>query len=90
MSGTRCLWESGLTCRNRANELTLCFTNESNAEMSLILRSYDDGFAYRYRLHGTGNDTMTGELSAFHVPANSKGWFARYAYPNYEWYDEST
>ena len=76
-------------CRNRANELTLCFTNESNAKMSLIFRAYDDGVAYRYQLHGTGNDTVTGELSAFHVPTGSKGWFARYAYPNYEWYYDS-
>ena len=73
-------------CRNRANELTLSFTNESDARMSLIFRAYDDGVAYRYQFHGTGKDTVIGEMSAFHVPAGSKGWFARYAYPNYEWY----
>ena len=33
--------------------------------MSLIFRAYDDGVAYRYQIHGTGKDTVMGELSAF-------------------------
>ena len=54
--------------------------------MSLILRAYDDGVAYRYRIHGTGEDTVASEASSFHIPTGSQGWFARYTQPNYEWY----
>ena len=73
-------------CFNRANELTLDFLNDSGGKMSLILRAYDDGVAYRYRIHGTGQDTVTSEASGFHIPAASQGWFARYTQPHYEWY----
>jgi alpha-glucosidase len=34
-------------CINKANELTLDFLNDTDAKMSLILRAYDDGIAYR-------------------------------------------
>ena len=73
-------------CCNKGNELTMDFANETNAKMSVIFRVYDDGIAYRYLLDGTGEDTVTSEASAFHIPTGSKGWFARYTYPNYEWY----
>ena len=73
-------------CFNRANELTLDFLNDSGGKMSLILRAYDDGVAYRYRLHGTGQDTVVNEESSFHIPTVSQGWFARYTQPHYEWY----
>ncbi|MHB0960027.1 MAG: glycoside hydrolase family 97 protein [Pirellulaceae bacterium] len=73
-------------CVNKANELTLDFLNDSGGTMSLILRAYDDGVAYRYRIHGTGQDTVTHEASSFHIPAASQGWFARYTQPHYESY----
>ena len=73
-------------CFNRANELVLDFANETGGTISLILRAYDDGVAYRYRIHGTGQDTVLNEDSSFHVPAGSQGWFARYTQPHYEWY----
>ncbi len=73
-------------CFNRANELVLDFTNETGGTISLILRAYDDGVAYRYQIHGSGQDTVLNEDSSFHVPAGSQGWFARYTQPHYEWY----
>lgn len=80
-------------CLNRANELTLEFLNETGEKMSLILRAYDDGVAYRYRIHGVGQDTVVSEASSFRLPAApqggpnaSQGWFARYTQPYYEWY----
>jgi alpha-glucosidase len=73
-------------CINRANELTLDFLNDTGGKISLILRAYDDGVAYRYRIHGTGQDTVVSEMSSFHIPPVSQGWFARYANTYYEWY----
>ncbi|MHB8969787.1 MAG: glycoside hydrolase family 97 protein [Pirellulaceae bacterium] len=76
-------------CLNRANELTLDFLNEPGGKLSLIMRAYDDGVAYRYRIEGTGQDTVTSEASSFRIPAGSQGWFARYTQPHYEWYYDS-
>ena len=73
-------------CLNRANELTLDFQNSFGGKISLILRAHDDGVAYRYRIHGSGQETVAGELSSFRLPAASRGWFARYSQPHYESY----
>ncbi len=73
-------------CINKANELTLEFLNDAGGNLSLILRAYDDGVAYRYCIHGMGEDTVVSEASSFRVPAASQGWFARYANTYYEWY----
>lgn len=73
-------------CRNRANELILDFLNDTGGKMSLILRAYDDGIAYRYRIHGTGEYTVLGEVSNVRLPPGAQGWFARYTQPNFEWY----
>lgn len=73
-------------CINKANELTLDFFNDTGGKMSLILRAYDDGVAYRCRIDGAGQDTVLNEASSFRVPAGSQGWFARYTQPHYEWY----
>ena len=73
-------------CINKANELTLDFLNDTDGKISLILRAYDDGVAYRYCVHGTGEDTVVSEASSFRIPLGSQGWFARYANTYYEWY----
>ncbi len=60
-------------CLNRANELILDFLNDTGAKMSLIIRAYDDGIAYRYRIQGTGEDTVLNEASSVRVPQALKG-----------------
>ena len=65
-------------CRNQANELTLDFANDKGSKVSLILRAYNEGLAYRYRIHGAGEDTVLGENSGFRTAAGSKSWFAKY------------
>src|SRR5687767_2819902 len=54
--------------RNRANETTITFRNAAGADVQVIARAYDDGFAYRYRMPGTGARAVTSESSAFRVP----------------------
>ncbi len=66
-------------CRNNANQLTLDFANDKGGKFSLILRAYNEGIAYRYRIHGSGEDTVVEEQSGFNIPAASKSWFANYS-----------
>jgi hypothetical protein len=67
-------------CHNRANELAIDFGAEKAATLSLIVRAYNDGVAYRYHIAGTGEDTVLGEASGFRLPAAAKAWFASYFY----------
>ena len=66
-------------CRNHANQLTVDFASAEGVCFSLILRAYDEGVAYRYRIHGSGEDTVTSEASAFRIPAGSRCWFAPFS-----------
>lgn len=51
-------------------EQTVTFTKGS-LSFSLILRAYDDGFAFRFRMEGQEKFTVTRELSEFSLPAGS-------------------
>ena len=67
-------------CRNQANELTLDFGNDQGARISLIVRAYDEGLAYRYRINGEGTDTVApDEASGLCLPPGSAVWFAPYS-----------
>jgi len=70
-------------CRSRANEKVLVFRNRGAEEMELVLRAYDDGMAYRYRLPGQGQRRITAESSAFVLPEGATGWLSKYV-RNYE------
>jgi hypothetical protein len=65
--------------QNRANELELDFASEKGqVNFSIVLRVYDEGVAYRYRIHGSGEDTVVSEASGFRIPVASTAWFAKY------------
>ncbi|MFD1674599.1 glycoside hydrolase family 97 protein [Alicyclobacillus fodiniaquatilis] len=55
------------------NELTLKFRKQIY-ELHVILRAYDDGIAYRYKVPGTGAISIYGEASAFKMPDGSTAW----------------
>jgi alpha-glucosidase len=60
---------------NRALERVLSFENRGRAQVDLIVRAFDDGFAFRYRFPETDGSrfTMLGEETGFRVPAGSRG-----------------
>ena len=65
--------------QNRANALELDFGSEKGqVKFSIVLRAYDEGVAYRYRIHGSGEDTVVSEASGFRIPVASTAWFAKY------------
>ncbi|MCD0446809.1 glycoside hydrolase family 97 N-terminal domain-containing protein [Glycomyces sp. A-F 0318] len=61
--------------RDHAEELVLEYTKDGEA-VELVVRAYDDGVAYRYRLPGDGDLTITDEASGFRLPAGTGGWAA--------------
>jgi alpha-glucosidase len=67
---------------NDGRQMVLTYT-KSGVTMELIVRAYNDGVAFRYRLPGSGNVTITGESSGFRLPATSGGWAAPWN-SNYE------
>jgi alpha-glucosidase len=64
--------------RNRASETTITFRSAGGGDLQVIARAYDDGFAYRYRLVGSGARAVVSEASAFRVPIGSTGWMQPY------------
>ena len=73
-------------CRNNAQELVLNFSNENHSKMELILRTYNDGVAFRYRFPGNSDETywVTNEITGFKIPVNGKAWMMPYDEPS-EW-----
>lgn len=67
-------------CRDRANEQTLTFKNDNGAQVQLILRSYDDGVAFRYRFGGRSSRTytVTQEVTEFALPRDGRVWMHPY------------
>jgi alpha-glucosidase len=50
-------------------ELTLAFER-----LTIFLRAYEEGFAFRYRMEGRGAFEVQGEATAFRFPAGSHAW----------------
>lgn len=61
------------TSVNRANEATLTFRNAPGRELQLVVRAYDDGVAFRYRVPGDGY-AVTEELTGYALPAEATTW----------------
>lgn len=68
--------------RDHANELVLEFEKDG-VVLELVLRAYDDGVAYRYRLPGEGQAVIAEENSGFQLPPGTGGWAAPWN-ANYE------
>ena len=65
--------------QSQANELEMDFGSEKGqVKFRLVLRAYDEGAAYRYRIQGSGEDTVISEASGFRIPLASTAWFAKY------------
>jgi alpha-glucosidase len=65
------------------HEYTLSLANAAGAPLQLVVRAANDGFAYRYRLPGTGAAQILGEESSFRLPPGARLW-AQAASPSYE------
>jgi hypothetical protein len=83
-------------CGNRAQEVTLSFPGPGQSTLELVMRAYDNGVAFRYRVKGDNQNllTMEKEATGFALPAEVRMWMApadkasTYS-PGYETYYES-
>lgn len=85
-----------LQTRDRCEQTTYSFSTSSDDKFDLIVRVYDDGAAFRYRLHGPVgvSDTLQAELTEFSVPTDGYAWIHPYDWnerykPSYEQYCEN-
>ncbi|GAA4729240.1 glycoside hydrolase family 97 protein [Flavisolibacter ginsenosidimutans] len=58
------------------NQLKLLFDSDedSRLRLTLLLRVYNEGFAYQYTLHQKGEIVLKNESSAFGLPDNATAW----------------
>ena len=68
---------------NRMSELRLELRGTDDAAMELVVRAAPDGVAYRYELPEAA--TVTGEASAFTLPADAPAWLLPYN----AWYEQN-
>lgn len=61
--------------RYREYDVQIKRGSSGDASWSLVLRLYDDGLAYRHVVPGTGPRVVSGESSAWLVPAGSRLWY---------------
>ena len=63
---------------NHCVEMTIPVTHtKSKTTWSVEARAYNDGFAFRYIVPGTGKRRVNGEATAFILPAGTFAWFSR-------------
>lgn len=64
------------TATNHCRAYTLPVRHlDSGLEWTLELRSFDDGFAFRYLVPGQGPRRVRGESTAWTLPADAEAWF---------------
>lgn len=65
-----------LQCSYKATKRILHVKNATGANMDIIFQVSDDGVAFRYYLPGKSAAIrkVTGEVTSFHFPADSKAW----------------
>jgi alpha-glucosidase len=66
--------------RNRGVERVLSFENPQHRRLDLVIRAFDDGFAFRYRFpeHDAGRFTVLAEATGFRVPDGARGTLAEH------------
>lgn len=74
------VWGKSSPIRNHYNELTLDLKSTDGAALTLIVRAYDDGIAFRYRLPAAdgSNFVVTRERTGFNFPGDPTVWATSY------------
>lgn len=74
-------------CTNSANEVVLSFENPSKAKLDLIIRTYNDGIAFRYEFpEKQGTFIIKDELTAYSIPKETERWMEKWNTANEGYY----
>lgn len=65
------------SAHNHASEMTVRFT-KGDAKLLIVMRAYDDGFAMRYGVEGTGALSITSEGTTFTAPSDGEAFMLPY------------
>jgi alpha-glucosidase len=66
-------------CSNSANEIVVSLENTGNAKLNLIIRTYNDGVAFRYEFpEKSGSFKVKDELTSYSIPQNTKRWMEKW------------
>jgi alpha-glucosidase len=66
---------------DRANEMTLSFEGEGGGRIDVVVRAYDDGFAFRYVVpeqKGFEGFQVKAELTEWRLAPGAEGWITSY------------
>lgn len=70
-------------CSNTANEMVINFENAGKGKLNLIIRAYNDGFAFRYEFpEKEGTFVVKDELTSYNIPSNYKRWIEKWDMAN--------
>ncbi|MCR4603950.1 MAG: glycoside hydrolase family 97 protein [Prevotella sp.] len=75
-----------LRCHNEANEYTAAI----GKDVTMVLRLYNDGIAFRYELTGLAADTMPSELTTWRIPEGTRRWMQNWTDSYEEYFPLST
>ena len=80
-------WGEVKTIRNNYQECTISLISENNTDnqLDLILRAYDDGVAFRYHVKKLGNTEkviISDEITEFNIASNAESWWIKSYHPN--------
>ncbi len=75
---------------NSANEVIVTLESNSKRRINLIIRAYEDGVAFRYRLLGKEETfVVTDELTSYTIPDSTRRWLQKFNPANEGYYRET-
>ena len=77
-------------CANEANEMSYVYTDRLDRRLTLTVRAYNDGVAFRYALENLQNTRVTEEKTIYTIPEGTKRWMQKWTEPYEEFFPLST
>ena len=77
-------------CANEANEMSYVYTDRLDRRLTLTVRAYNDGVAFRYALENLQNTRVTEEKTIYTMPEGTKRWMQKWTEPYEEFFPLST
>ncbi|MDR0961928.1 MAG: glycoside hydrolase family 97 protein [Mediterranea sp.] len=78
-------------CLNQGTERIYSLMNDAGDTLTLTLRAYNDGIAFKYGIHAASGDSVVRELTTYLIPEGTKRWTQSYDAQSYErFYDPTT
>lgn len=77
-------------CANEANEVSYVYTDRLGRELTLTVRAYNDGIAFRYGLEGLQHTRVTEEKTVYTIPEGTKRWMQKWTEPYEDFFPLST